>query len=284
MRRNFDDMPPKSFHAASPKLAVRGVGKRYRLNGGKTIDAVHGVSFDVMEGEICALLGPSGCGKSTVLRMVAGLEDPSSGAMFLDNAQIDGPHKSRGMVFQRYTSFDWMTVQKNVEYGMKINGVSKAVRGAQADHFIQMIQLSKFKNAYPCQLSGGMQQRVAIARTLANGPSILLMDEPFGALDAETKWQMQELMISIVETSKVTVLIVTHDIEEAIFLADRIIFMSRHPGTVRENMVTEFKGGRRFSSHEEMIEAKGFHEIEKKIMHMMRDEMRNDREEALQEC
>ena len=284
MRRNFDDMPPKSFHAASPKLAVRGVGKRYRLNGGKTIDAVHDVSFDVMEGEICALLGPSGCGKSTVLRMVAGLEDPSSGAMFLDNAQIDGPHKSRGMVFQRYTSFDWMTVQKNVEYGMKINGVSKVDRGAQADHFIQMIQLSKFKNAYPCQLSGGMQQRVAIARTLANGPSILLMDEPFGALDAETKWQMQELMISIVETSKVTVLIVTHDIEEAIFLADRIIFMSRHPGTVRENMVTEFKDGRRFSSHEEMIEAKGFHEIEKKIMHMMRDEMRNDREEALQEC
>ena len=284
MRRNFDDMPPKSFHAASPKLAVRGVGKRYRLNGGKTIDAVEDVSFDVMEGEICALLGPSGCGKSTVLRMVAGLEDPSSGAMFLDNEQIDGPHKSRGMVFQRYTSFDWMTVQKNVEYGMKINGVSKADRGAQADRFIQMIQLSKFKNAYPCQLSGGMQQRVAIARTLANGPSILLMDEPFGALDAETKWQMQELMISIVETSKVTVLIVTHDIEEAIFLADRIIFMSRHPGTVRENMVTEFKGGRRFSSHEEMIEAKGFHEIEKKIMHMMRDEMRNDREEALQEC
>ena len=284
MRRNLDDMSPKSFHAASPKLAVRGVGKRYRLNGGKTIDAVHDVSFDVMEGEICALLGPSGCGKSTVLRMVAGLEDPSSGAMFLDNAQIDGPHKSRGMVFQRYTSFDWMTVQKNVEYGMKINGVSKADRGAQADHFIQMIQLSKFKNAYPCQLSGGMQQRVAIARTLANGPSILLMDEPFGALDAETKWQMQELMISIVETSKVTVLIVTHDIEEAIFLADRIIFMSRHPGTVRENMVTEFKDGRRFSSHEEMIEAKGFHEIEKKIMHMMRDEMRNDREEALQEC
>jgi len=284
MRRNFDDMPPKSFHASSPKLAVRGVGKRYRLNGGKTIDAVHDVSFDVMEGEICALLGPSGCGKSTVLRMVAGLEDPSSGAMFLDNAQIDGPHKSRGMVFQRYTSFDWMTVQKNVEYGMKINGVSKADRGAQADHFIQMIQLSKFKNAYPCQLSGGMQQRVAIARTLANGPSILLMDEPFGALDAETKWQMQELMISIVETSKVTVLIVTHDIEEAIFLADRIIFMSRHPGTVRENMVTEFKDGRRFSSHEEMIEAKGFHEIEKKIMHMMRDEMRNDRDEALEEC
>jgi ABC-type nitrate/sulfonate/bicarbonate transport system ATPase subunit len=288
MTRNFADMTMEQRPAAGArgvaKLSVRGVGKSFTLGGGGTIEAVRDVSFDVLEGEICALLGPSGCGKSTVLRMVAGLEDPSTGAMFLDGKQIHGPDKSRGMVFQRYTSFDWMTVQKNVEYGMKINGVSKAVRGAQADHFIQMIQLSKFKNAYPCQLSGGMQQRVAIARTLANGPSILLMDEPFGALDAETKWQMQELMISIVETSKVTVLIVTHDIEEAIFLADRIIFMSRHPGTVRENMVTEFKGGRRFSSHEEMIEAKGFHEIEKKIMHMMRDEMRNDREEALQEC
>lgn len=277
-------MQPQSFAAATPKLAVRGVGKRYYLNGGKAIDAVHDVSFDVMEGEICALLGPSGCGKSTVLRMVAGLEEPSSGAMFLDNEQIDGPHKSRGMVFQRYTSFDWMTVQKNVEYGMKINNVPKQRRCAEADRFIQMIQLTKFKNAYPCQLSGGMQQRVAIARTLANGPSILLMDEPFGALDAETKWQMQELMVGIVERSNVTVLIVTHDLEEAIFLADRIIFMSRHPGTVRENLVTEFKKGRRFSSHEEMMEADGFHQIERKIMHLMREEMRNDREEAHQGC
>lgn len=267
---------------ATPKLAVQNVGKRYRLNGGKTIDAVQGVSFEVEEGEICALLGPSGCGKSTVLRMVAGLEEPSEGAMLLDNRHIDGPDKSRGMVFQRYTSFDWMTVQKNVEYGMKINGVPKSKRAATADRFIQMIQLTKFKNAYPAQLSGGMQQRVAIARTLANGPSILLMDEPFGALDAETKWQMQELMISIVENSNVTVLIVTHDLEEAIFLADRIVFMSRHPGTVKENIVCSFKDGRRFSSHEEMMEAKGFHELEKKIMHLMRDEMRKDREEALQ--
>jgi ABC-type nitrate/sulfonate/bicarbonate transport system ATPase subunit len=121
-----------------------------------------------------------------------------------------------------------------------------------------------------------MQQRVAIARTLANGPSILLMDEPFGALDAETKWQMQELMIGIVEKSNATVLLVTHDIEEAIFLADRIVFMSRHPGTVRESLVTEFKGGRRLASHEEMLEADGFSELAKKIMHLMRDEMRSD--------
>lgn len=260
------------------KLAVRGVGKRYKLNAGGTVDAVRDVSFDVMEGEICALLGPSGCGKSTVLRMVAGLEEPTSGAMFLDGSQIDRPDKTRGMVFQRYTSFDWMTVQKNVEYGMRINGMPKSKRSQEAERFLQLVKLSKFKSAYPRQLSGGMQQRVAIARTLANDPSILLMDEPFGALDAETKWQMQELMIGIVESSKVTVLIVTHDLEEAIFLADRIIFMSRHPGTVRENLVTSFKKGRRFSSHEEMLEADGFPELERHIMHMMRDETRNDPE------
>jgi NitT/TauT family transport system ATP-binding protein len=262
------------------KLSVQGVGKLYDLGGGGTIEAVRDVSFDVLEGEICALLGPSGCGKSTVLRMVAGLEDPSAGAMFLDGRQIDRPDKSRGMVFQRYTSFDWMTVQKNVEYGMRINGISRTERRENAERFIQLVKLTKFKNAYPRELSGGMQQRVAIARTLANGPSILLMDEPFGALDAETKWQMQELMIGIVETSKATVLLVTHDLEEAIFLADRIIFMSRHPGTVRDNVVTEFKGGHRFTSHEEMMEAEGFYELEKKIMHLMRDEMRSDVEDA----
>lgn len=275
------EVGPSPAGASAAKLSVRGVGKRYELDRATTIEAVRGVSFDVKQGEICALLGPSGCGKSTVLRMVAGLEEPSSGAMYLDGHLIDGPDKSRGMVFQRYTSFDWMTVEQNVDYGMRINGVPQAERRENVERFLQLVKLTKFKNAYPRQLSGGMQQRVAIARTLANGPSILLMDEPFGALDAETKWQMQELMIGIVESSRATVLLVTHDLEEAIFLADRIIFMSRHPGTVRENMVTEFKGGRRFSSHEEMMEAKGFHELEKKIMHMMRDETRGDLDDAV---
>jgi ABC-type nitrate/sulfonate/bicarbonate transport system ATPase subunit len=271
----LDSRTPFSGEA---KLSVRGVGKRYELGRRMAIEAVRDITFDVMEGEVCALLGPSGCGKSTVLRMVAGLEDPTSGAMFLDGKQIHGPDKSRGMVFQRYTSFDWMTVQKNVEYGMRINGVPKAERRDNADRFIQLVKLTKFKNAYPRELSGGMQQRVAIARTLANGPSILLMDEPFGALDAETKWQMQELMIGIVEKSRATVLLVTHDLEEAIFLADRIFFMSRHPGTIRETLITEFKQGRRFASHEEMMEAEGFHELERAIMHLMRDEMRGAEE------
>jgi NitT/TauT family transport system ATP-binding protein len=260
------------------KLSVRCVGKRFDLGDGTAIEAVRDVSFDVREGEICALLGPSGCGKSTVLRLVAGLEDPTTGAMFLDGKEIAGPDKSRGMVFQRYTSFDWMTVQKNIEYGMRINGVPKTERSKNAERFIQLVKLTKFRNAYPHELSGGMQQRVAIARTLANGPSIVLMDEPFGALDAETKWQMQELMIGIVDKSMATVLLVTHDIEEAIFLADHIVFMSRHPGTVRQTLVTDFKGGRRFASHEEMMEADGFYDLEKKIMHLMREEMRDDTE------
>jgi NitT/TauT family transport system ATP-binding protein len=258
------------------KLSVRGVGKTFQFNGKETLEAVRDVSFDVLESEICALLGPSGCGKSTMLRMVAGLEEPTAGSMALDGTHIEGPDKSRGMVFQAYTSFDWLTVQQNVEYGMRINKVPRTERRERAERFIELVKLTKFRNAYPQQLSGGMRQRVAIARTLANGPSILLMDEPFGALDAETRWQMQELMVSIVESSATTVLLVTHDIEEAIYVADRIVFMSRHPGTVRENLVTDFKHGRRFASREQMIEAPGYYELEKKIMYLMRDEMRRE--------
>jgi len=214
--------------------------------------------------------------------MVAGLDDPTTGRMFLDGKEIEGADRSRGMVFQRYTSFDWLTVRENVEYGMRINGIPRTQRRHFADHFIDLVKLTNFRDAYPSQLSGGMQQRVAIARTLANNPSILLMDEPFGALDAETKWQMQELMINIVEASNATVLLVTHDLEEAIFLADRIVFMSRNPGNVRENIVLDFKNGRRFESHEEMSEAPGYHELGKKIMHLMRDEAQNNREPCYQ--
>jgi NitT/TauT family transport system ATP-binding protein len=257
------------------KLSVQGVRKSFRLNKSTMVDAVRDVSFNVAEGEICALIGPSGCGKSTVLRMIAGLEEPSAGAMLLDGETIQGPGKSRGMVFQRYTSFDWMTVQENVEYGMSLNGVPRDQRHEIADRFIRLVKLSKFKDAYPAQLSGGMQQRIAIARTLANGPSILLMDEPFGALDAETKWKMQELMINVVENSKSTVLLVTHDLDEAIFLADRIIFMSKHPGSIREIIDIEFKSNQRFLSHEEVIEAPGFQELRKRVMHLMRVEMRD---------
>jgi ABC-type nitrate/sulfonate/bicarbonate transport system ATPase subunit len=257
---------------AQVKLSVSGVTKQFRLTSGELIQAVVDVSFDVLENELCLLLGPSGCGKSTVLRMVAGLEDPSAGRTVLDGHEITAPGRDRGMVFQSYTSFDWLTVQENVEYGLRLNGVPKAKRRERASHFIELVHLTKFRDAYPSQLSGGMKQRVAIARTLANDPAILLMDEPFGALDAETRWSMQELLMQIMEDSQTTVLMVTHDIEEAIFLADRIVFMTRHPGRVRETLMTDFKKGRRYDDKETVISLDGYAELDHHIMHMMREE------------
>jgi ABC-type nitrate/sulfonate/bicarbonate transport system ATPase subunit len=176
------------------------------------------------------------------------------------------------MVFQSYTSFDWLTVQKNVEYGMKLNGVPAAERRERAARFIDLVKLTKFRDAYPKQLSGGMKQRVAIARTLANEPSLLLMDEPFGALDAETRWNMQELMTSIMENTSTTVVMVTHDIEEALFLGDRIVFISRHPGSVLEDMTTDFKGGERVRRKEDVLTMPGYAEMERHIMKLMREQ------------
>ena len=266
---------PAAAGGGRVKLSVSGITKRFRLNSGEVIQAVVDVSFDVLENELCLLLGPSGCGKSTVLRMVAGLEDPSAGTLALDAQEITGPGRDRGMVFQSYTSFDWLTVQENVEYGMRLNGVPKAECREKASHFIEIVHLTEFRGAYPSQLSGGMKQRVAIARTLANDPAILLMDEPFGALDAETRWSMQELLMRIMEDSETTVLMVTHDIEEAIFLADRIVFMTRHPGRVRETLMTDFKKGRRFDDKETVIGLDGYAELDHHIMHMMREESPN---------
>jgi ABC-type nitrate/sulfonate/bicarbonate transport system ATPase subunit len=254
------------------KLSVRDVSKVFYLKKELSIKAVDKVTFDVHENELCVLLGPSGCGKSTVLRMVAGLEEPTSGNFFLDGKEIVGPGRNRGMVFQSYTSFDWLTVQKNVEYGMRLNRVPPAERRERAEHFLDLVKLTQFKNAYPHQLSGGMKQRVAIARTLANRPSILLMDEPFGALDAETRWNMQELLLDILERSSTTVLLVTHDIDEALFLADRIIFLSKHPGTVRENIITEFKNGCRVADKEAVLSMPGYIDLERHIMRLMREQ------------
>ncbi|MGA9435758.1 MAG: ABC transporter ATP-binding protein, partial [Roseobacter sp.] len=210
---------------SATQLEVRDVSKTFTLGGGKTLKAVEGVTFGVDQNSICVVLGPSGCGKSTVLRMMAGLETPTDGQVVIGGKTVTGPGQDRGMVFQAYTSFDWLSVRKNVEFGMKVNNVDTATRRERADHFLSLVGLSKFADAYPSQLSGGMRQRVAIARTLANGPEVLLMDEPFGALDAETRWLMQELMIDIAEKTNTTMVIVTHDLEEAIFLADKIIFL-----------------------------------------------------------
>lgn len=267
-------MAPTDVSAANgdAKLSIRDVSKTFTVGRNEQIQALKDVNFDVMRNEMCVLLGPSGCGKSTVLRMIAGLEHPTSGTLTLDGAPIHAPDRDRGMIFQNYTSFDWLSVQKNVEYGMKLNGVPRSERRDRAEYFIGLVGLAKFRDAYPGQLSGGMKQRVAIARTLANEPSVILMDEPFGALDAETRWQMQELMLSILEGSNSTVVMVTHDIEEGLFLGDRVIFMSRHPGTVAENIEADFKKGARITSKEELFALDGYIDVERHIMHLMRQQ------------
>jgi ABC-type nitrate/sulfonate/bicarbonate transport system ATPase subunit len=254
------------------KLVASDVRKEFSLRKGEKITAVEKMSFEVRENEMCVLLGPSGCGKSTVLKIVAGLEMPTSGSMRLDGREIVAPGRERGMVFQAYTSFPWLTVRQNVEYGLRINGMGAKERRERAEYYIDLVHLSKFRDVYPKQLSGGMKQRVAIARTLANEPALLLMDEPFGALDAETRWHMQEFMIEILESSKITVLMVTHDIDEALFLADHIVFMSTHPGTKREDLWTDFKNGVRIGDKEEILGMNGYRDMETKILRMMREE------------
>lgn len=261
---------------AATRLVLENVGKVFQLRKGEQIEAIRGVSFGMKENEVCVILGPSGCGKSTVLRMVAGLEDPTSGRLLLDGHEIEGPDSDRGMVFQTYTSFDWQTVRENVEYGMRLNGVPKKQRREKAAHYIELVGLTPFAEAYPKQLSGGMKQRVAIARTLANDPELVLMDEPFGALDAQTRWHMQELMMSIVESTQTSVLMVTHDIEEAIFLADRIEFMSRHPGSILEEIVPAFKKGQRVTRKEQLLDLDGFGDLERHVMKLMREQGGDD--------
>lgn len=258
------------------QLEVQRVSKTFDLGGGRALQAVQDVSFGVAKNSICVLLGPSGCGKSTVLRMMAGLETPTLGQVMIGGKTITGPGLDRGMVFQSYTSFDWLSVRRNVEFGMKVNKVPKAEREDRAEHFLSLVGLAKFADAYPSQLSGGMRQRVAIARTLANDPEVLLMDEPFGALDAETRWLMQELMIDVAEKTNTTMVIVTHDLEEAIFLADKIIFLSSHPGRLKEEITPAFKLGKRISDKEHIIRMEGYSDMEEKLMRLMREEGHRD--------
>ncbi len=254
------------------KLVLERVSKEYQIKRNESVLAVSDVSLEVFDNEVCVLLGPSGCGKTTVLHMMAGLVDPTTGLLSFNDKEIVGPSRERGMVFQSYTSFPWLTVEENVGYGLRLNKVPEKERRERVDFFINKVKLARFRKAYPKHLSGGMKQRVAIARMLANSPEISLMDEPFGALDAETRWHMQELLLDIIDETQMTVVLVTHDISEALFLADRIVFLSRHPGRIREILSMEFKAGRRIPSKEELLETPGYLEIERKILHMMREE------------
>ncbi len=212
---------------------------------GKTFDSVKGavqalkdVSFEVRRREFISIIGPSGCGKSTLIRILAGLEENSSGEILLDGREVSGPGPERGMVFQGYTLFPWLTVLKNVMFGLEVSGNSRGITGntteQEARDWIEMVGLTNFADSYPHELSGGMKQRVAIARALANRPRILLMDEPFGALDAQTRAKMQSYLLQIWKNVDVTILFITHDLDEAIYLSDRIVVLKANPGEVQE--------------------------------------------------
>jgi ABC-type nitrate/sulfonate/bicarbonate transport system ATPase subunit len=223
-------------------LKVRGVERRFD----KTL-ALQATDLDVAENDFITILGPSGCGKSTLLRIVAGLDRQTAGEVMLDGRRIDGPGADRGMVFQSYTLFPWLTVRENVCFGLVERGMPRAQQLETADAFLKKVGLTGFENHYPKQLSGGMQQRVAIARALANGPRMLLMDEPFGALDHQTRELMQELLLGIWEQEKKTVLFVTHDIDEAVFMGSRVVVMSARPGRIKLDRRVELPHPRHYS-------------------------------------
>src|SRR5579864_66845 len=219
---------------AEPKLRVRDVTVTFRTRRGGEVTAVDRLSLDVEDREIVSIVGPSGCGKSTLLRLIAGLVRPASGGIWLDGREVAAPGADRGMVFQSYTLFPWLTVQGNVEFGPRLRGLDTAYCREVATRFIQTVGLVGFEHAYAKELSGGMMQRVAIARALANDPEVLLMDEPFGALDAQTRVIMQELLVTIWQRSPKTILFVTHDIDEALFLGDRVYIMTARPGRIKQ--------------------------------------------------
>lgn len=198
------------------------------------VAALSGVDFEVRQREFISVIGPSGCGKSTLIRIVAGLDSPSRGAVLVDGWPVDGPGADRGMVFQNYTLFPWLTVIKNVMFGLKIKGLSSSKARSQARDWLEIVGLLGVADRFPAELSGGMKQRVAIARALANQPRILLMDEPFGALDAQTRSNMQAHLLRIWEQVDVTILFITHDLEEAIYLSDRVVVLGANPGRVLE--------------------------------------------------
>jgi NitT/TauT family transport system ATP-binding protein len=266
--------PESPTSADFGELRIGAVSKRYPgANRGEPPRlALESVSFDLQRGAMGVLLGPSGCGKSTLLRMVAGLESISEGRITVSGREVTGPGRDRGMVFQTYTSFPWLTVEENVGYGLRINSSAAGRRSGVVDYFLDRIGLMPFRKAYPEQLSGGMRQRVAIARALANQPDILLMDEPFGALDPETRWQMQELVLGIVHKERMTVLMVTHDIEEAIFMGDRIAFFSRGPGRLLEIIEPTFGADERRLDKAALKAIPDYGEMESHILQMMRAE------------
>lgn len=228
-------------------VSIQAVSRVFETAKGQRTQALQPVDFEVRDNDFVTILGPSGCGKSTLLRIVAGLDHATSGRVLLDGRPVEGPGADRGMVFQSYTLFPWLTIEQNIRFGLRERGMPEAQQKERAAYFIAKVGLRGFEQHFPKQLSGGMQQRTAIARALANDPKILLMDEPFGALDNQTRVLMQELLLGIWEAERKTVLFVTHDIDEAIFMANRVAVFSARPGRIKTELAVDLPHPRHYT-------------------------------------
>ncbi|MDF9903502.1 UNVERIFIED_ORG: NitT/TauT family transport system ATP-binding protein [Pseudomonas reinekei] len=260
---------PQAAPVNAPRLQVDRVSLRYKKPDGGTFTALEEVSFEVPDQQFAVLVGPSGCGKSSLLYLTAGLAEPTSGEIYVGGQQVEGPGADRGMVFQSYTLFPWLTVRQNVEFGLKRRGMPAAQRKDIVDYYVNEVGLSGFADNYAKQLSGGMMQRVAIARALANDPQILLMDEPFGALDSQTRLQMQQLLLRVWGNSKKTVLFVTHDIDEAILLGDRVYVMGARPGRIKQILDVPIERPRNL----DMVMERSFIEMKREIFGLLHDDL-----------
>jgi NitT/TauT family transport system ATP-binding protein len=250
------------------KLLIEDVTVRFAGRHGRPVTALDRISLAIPDREFSCIVGPSGCGKSTLLRLVAGLNQATAGRITQGDRPITGPSAARGMVFQSYTLFPWLTVRRNVEFGLELKRMPAAERHRIADGFISQVGLEGFADAYPEQLSGGMRQRAALARALATDPEILLMDEPFGALDSQTRALMQEMLLGIWEQSHKTVLFVTHDIDEALFLGDVVYVMTARPGRIKEEIAVDIPRPRSL----EVLTAPEFTTLKRQVLALIRDE------------
>jgi NitT/TauT family transport system ATP-binding protein len=250
------------------KLEISDVSLRFTPKSGNAVTALDGVSLNVEANEFAVIVGPSGCGKSSLLRLVAGLNRQTSGSITLDGKAVSRPGKDRGMVFQSYTLYPWLTVQQNVEFGPELAGMPQSERTVISRRLIAEVGLQGFEKSYPKQLSGGMMQRVALARALANDPEILLMDEPFGALDSQTRSLMQELLLEIWQQSRKTVLFITHDIDEAILLGDKVYVMTARPGRIKEMIEIDMPRPRSV----DLLTSPEFITVKRRIMSLIHDE------------
>jgi len=215
-------------------LAVKDICKIYEADDGDGVQALQNINIEVKDKEFVCIIGPSGCGKTTLLRIIAGLEKPDSGSVTLNNETILAPGPDRGMVFQEYSLFPWRTVLKNITFSLELKKIPKAERNKIANEYLELVGLEMFADSYPHELSGGMKQRVAIARALVNDPKILLMDEPFGAVDAQTRNRLQQELLNIWEKEQKTIMFITHSVDEAVFLADRVVVFTARPGKIKE--------------------------------------------------